>query len=107
MSLELTYSRKNIVRTVAIGFVLGALVLSTGWIVLLLGMALAGVEPFNFRNTLPSLLWVPVVLLFMGIALGWVVRLGLGVYSYWQYRHNEKSVAQAELSQALQPGEKQ
>ena len=35
---------------------------------------------------------LPVLLLFYGILLGWVVRLGLGVHAYWSYRRNPRTL---------------
>ena len=92
MALDLTYARGNIVRTVAIGFTLGALVLSIGFIVVLLGLAAFDVEPFSFKNALVRIAWMPVAFLFCGIVLGWIVRLGLGIHAYWRYRRDSRSL---------------
>ncbi|MGB5489409.1 MAG: hypothetical protein WBM76_01145 [Woeseiaceae bacterium] len=89
---DLTYSRKNIVRTVATGFTLGALVLSTGSIVIIVGMAAFGVQPFALKRALLVVAMAPVVFLFYGIVLGWVVRLGLGLHAFWSYRRNPRKL---------------
>lgn len=99
MLFDLTYSRKDIVRTVAIGFTLGSLILSIGIFVIIIGMAIFDVEPFSLRRAVINALWVPIVLLAVGIAIGWVVRIGLGLHAWWRYRKNpprmdlEKTVA--------------
>lgn len=89
---ELTYSRKNIVRTVAIGFVLGSLVLSTGAIVVASGFVLFGSESVTTQHVLTYLLWFPLLTLFIGILLGWTVRLGLGLHAFWHYRRSRKTL---------------
>ncbi len=89
---ELTYSRKNIVRTVATGFMLGALVLSIGSIVIFVGLAAFGVRPFTLKSVLVYVAMAPVVFLFYGIVLGWVVRLGLGLHAFWSYRRNPRKL---------------
>lgn len=85
---ELVYSRKSIVRTVATGFVIGGLILSIGGVVVLTGLALFGAQPFALKRVLTTIALLPVGLLFYGILLGGVVRLGPGVHAYWNYRRN-------------------
>ncbi len=89
---ELTYSRKNIVRTVAVGFVLGSLVLSLGWFVVAIGYLFLSKDPVAIRELLAYFLWFPVVSLFVGVLLGWTVRLGLGLHAYWHYRQTRKTL---------------
>lgn len=85
---DLTYSRRNIVRTVAVGFVLGSLVLSVGAIVIFAGLAAFGVQPFTLTKVLAEIAWGLASLIILGIALGWIVRLGLGLHAYWRYRRH-------------------
>ena len=89
---ELVYSRNSIVRTLATGFVFGGLVLSIGGVVILTGLALFGAQPFRLKRVLTTIALLPFVLLFYGILLGWVVRLGLGVHAYWNYRRNPRTL---------------
>ena len=90
MPFDLTYSHKNIVRTVAVGFTLGSLVLSVGYFVILFSLALLDVEPFTLRTAVVNALWAPVVLVFLGVILGWIVRIGLGLHAWWRYRRSER-----------------
>ena len=89
---ELTYSRHNIVRTVAIGFVLGSLVLSTGAMSIFAGLAAFGVQPFTLTAVLAEIAGWLAGLIILGIALGWIVRLGLGLHAYWHYRRNPRTL---------------
>ncbi|MBT8068513.1 MAG: hypothetical protein KJO09_14820 [Gammaproteobacteria bacterium] len=49
---------------------------------------MSGAQPFALKRMLTTIALMPVGLLFYGILLGWVVRLGLGVHAYWNYRRN-------------------
>lgn len=99
---ELTYSRNNIVRTVAIGFILGALVLSTGAIVIFAGLAAFGVQPFTLKTVLAEIARSLAGLLILGIVLGWIVRLGLGLHAYWHYRRNPRTLTMSPPGESTQ-----
>ena len=99
MLFDLTYSRKDIVRTVAIGFTLGSLVLSVGIFVVVLSLAALDVEPFTLRTAIVNALWVPLLLLAVGIALGWTVRIGLGLHAWWRYRRTSPKLDIKDINQ--------
>lgn len=88
----LTYSRKNIVRTLATGFVLGSIVLSIGGIVVILGMTAFGVAPLSLGTMVGTVSWGLVLTLAAGVFLGWIVRLGLGIHAYWEYKRNASTM---------------
>lgn len=86
---ELTYDRKNIVRTVAIGFFLGAMVLSIGGFLIFSVLALIDPQPGAIRDTLVYFVQTVVVTLFAGVLIGIVTRIGLGLHAYWSYKNRK------------------